>query len=379
MALEVPETPDHPNKHPFSGIMTRIDQPSDAAPTGSKKRVLLTREAADKALPTLLGMAVDLKADLSGHDVKQKIGIITEAWIEGDALWIKGFLYAADFPEEVERIQSMKDELGFSWEIKNIFVKDVKADPWEITDCCFTGAAILEKKKAAYTTTSLAAQAEETIDMTTAEQILEQIKTLNDSFSARMDAIEAAQAETANAMQAGKEHMAKVEPHAAALESCAAAMEKDGIGGHATNGHVKACRAMADHLRAQAAMGKLADAWPGFGGFYAAANDTATAAPAKDNEEIKALRTEFADQLGALQTMLKDMQAAAKQQSPAPERKTLAPQVTSLLARAGITLPEGDKKLTVSEVDKTLAGCNLDNRQRLEVKNALSRSGLLAA
>ena len=39
MAIDIPNTPGHPNKHPFKGVLTRIDQPSArpraAAATGS--------------------------------------------------------------------------------------------------------------------------------------------------------------------------------------------------------------------------------------------------------------------------------------------------------------------------------------------------------
>jgi hypothetical protein len=386
MSLNVPETPDHPNKMPFKGILTRIDEPSDNPPEGSGgKRVLLTRAAAEQALPTLLGMPVDAKANMKGHDVKAKVGTITAATIEGNAIHIEGFLYAADFPQEVRRIQSERADLGFSWEIQNIFVKDTTADPLEITSCVFTGAAILYKDKAAYTTTSLAAQAEEN-DMT--KEILEAITKMGEqmgsvtttlgTLTGRLDKIEASQEEAATAMKAGKEHMAKVEPHAAALESCAAAMEKDGIGGHSRMGHVKACRAMADHLRAAAATGKLADSWPGFDGFYAAAEvkpEVKAADDAKD-KEIKELK----DQVSSLGTKVKDMEAASRRKAEPAERKTLTPQITSLLARNGITLPSGDNtKLAVADIDKALASSGLEPVKRMEIKNTLSKAGLLAA
>jgi hypothetical protein len=390
MALNVPETPGHPNKLPFKGILTRIDEPSDNAPEGSQgKRVMLTRAAAEEALPTLLGMPVDAKANMGGHDVKSKVGTITGATIEGNAIHIEGFLYAADFPSEVRRIQSERDSLGFSWEIQNIFVQDIDADPLVITGCTFTGAAILYKDKAAYTTTSLAAQAEENTDMS--KEILEAIAALGTqvttatttlgTLTTRLDKIEASQAEVTTAMQAGKEHMAKIEPHAAALESCAAAMEKDGIGGHARMGHVKACRAMADHLRAAAATGKLADSWPGADGFYAAAETHAKKDDA-ENADVNALKAEMAtmkDQNAALNTKLEDMKASALKNTPAPERKTLSPHFTSLLARSGLSLPDGDKKLTIGEVDKMLATSTLDPVQRMELKSSLQKHGAVAA
>lgn len=387
MALNVPNTPGHPNKLPFSGILTRIDEPSDNPPEGSKgKRVLLTRAAAEAALPTLLGMPVDAKANMKGHDVKAKVGTITAATIQGNAIHIEGFLFAADFPDEVRRIQSERNDLGFSWEIQNIFVQDVNADPLVITGCTFTGAAILYKDKAAYTTTSLAAQAEEN---TMSKELLDEFKkALNEtiapitdqlgSVTGRLDKIEASQAEAAKEMQAGKEHMAKVEPHAAALEKAADAMEKDGIGGDPRMGHVKALRSMADHLRASAATGKLADYWPGFDGFHAAADKAGTKADVKidDLPEVKALK----DQVASLNTKLEDMKAAAAKGAAPAERKTLTPQITALLARGGVTLPNGDNgQIAVGELDAILSKSSLDVQQRMELKASLRAAGKIAA
>jgi hypothetical protein len=60
MALQMPEVKGHPNRMPFSGVLTRLDTPSDRAPGGSKgKKVILTTSAAERALPSLMGMAVD--------------------------------------------------------------------------------------------------------------------------------------------------------------------------------------------------------------------------------------------------------------------------------------------------------------------------------
>jgi hypothetical protein len=377
MALNVPDTPGHPNKLPFKGILTRIDEPSDNAPEGSRgKRVLLTRSAAEDALPTLLGMPVDAKSNMGGHDVKSKVGTITAATIEGNAIHIEGFLYAADFPSEVKRIQSERDALGFSWEIQNIFVQDIDADPLVITGCTFTGAAILYKDKAAYITTSLAAQAEE---KPMSKEMLEEFKKMLDEtispVAERLGKLEAASEKAVGEMQAGKEHMAKVEPHAAALESCAAAMEKDGIGGHPRMGHVRACQAMADHLRASAAMGKVADAWPGFDGFHAAAEPAKPLVDEAKEKEIAALK----DQVASMNTKLDDMKASAIKNATPPERKTITPAFTQLLARSGLSLPDGDKKLTIGEVDKMLASSSLDPVQRMELKSALGTKGMIAA
>ena len=100
MAVEFPEVHGHPNRLPFEGVLTLVDVPSDKAPSGSRgHRVVLTREAAIAALPSLLGMAVGYKTGWDGHDARQKCGIITSAEMDGRRLTVAGYLFARDFPE----------------------------------------------------------------------------------------------------------------------------------------------------------------------------------------------------------------------------------------------------------------------------------------
>jgi hypothetical protein len=76
-SLDIPSN-DHPNKMPFSGVLTRIDEPSDVAPEGSGgKRVLITMDAAKNALDSLLGMAVNFGFD--DHRPREKVGVISTA------------------------------------------------------------------------------------------------------------------------------------------------------------------------------------------------------------------------------------------------------------------------------------------------------------
>jgi len=80
MAVEFPVVHGHPNRLPFEGVLTLVDVASDKAPSGARgHRVILTRSAAETALPSLLGMAVDYKAGWDGHDARQKCGIISSA------------------------------------------------------------------------------------------------------------------------------------------------------------------------------------------------------------------------------------------------------------------------------------------------------------
>jgi hypothetical protein len=172
MAVEFPEVDGHPNRLPFEGCLTLLDVASDKAPSGARgHRVILTRAAAEEALPSLLGMAVDYKAGWDGHDARQKCGIITSAYfVPSDALrakarsgsevsrlMVSGYLYARDFPEMEERVGGLAagaEDMGMSYELAEAHVADMRAPVWTLTRATFTGAAILLREKAAYRGTS---------------------------------------------------------------------------------------------------------------------------------------------------------------------------------------------------------------------------------
>jgi hypothetical protein len=156
MAVEFPTVAGHPNRVPFEGVLTLVDQPSDKAPSGARgHRVLLTRAAAEAALPSLLGMAVDFKTGWDGHDAKQKCGIITSAEIDGDAVHVSGYLFARDFADMMTEMHAHGDEaLGMSYELADAHVENMRAEVWRLNRATFTGAAILLRSKAAYRNTS---------------------------------------------------------------------------------------------------------------------------------------------------------------------------------------------------------------------------------
>jgi hypothetical protein len=158
MAVEFPEVKGHPNRLPFEGCLTLVDVPSDKAPSGARgHRVVLTRAAAEAAIPSLLGMAVDYKAGWDGHDARQKCGIITAARLDGPRLMVSGFLFAKDYPEmeaKVGGVAATADEMGMSYELADARVADMRASVWRLTQATFTGAAILLREKAAYRGTS---------------------------------------------------------------------------------------------------------------------------------------------------------------------------------------------------------------------------------
>jgi hypothetical protein len=166
MAIEMPAVHAHPNRAAFRGVLTTVDVASDKSPSGARgHRVLLTRRAAEAAIPSLMGMGLGYSPSLDRHDARRKIGVITRAEIVGRTIEIGGFLYARDFPEIVAEIgrpghsgaapraRPERAGLGMSYEITDALVEDITASVWVLNRVTFTGAAVLRRDKAAYRST----------------------------------------------------------------------------------------------------------------------------------------------------------------------------------------------------------------------------------
>ena len=143
----------HPNRIPFDGVLTRLDEPSDKAPNGSRgHRVILPVDVAEEAIPTLIGMAVAFNVEWDGHNPRQKCGVITAAWVEGKELLVAGHLYGRDFPEVAAAMLKPGVSMGMSYEMVDAHVEDMRKALWTLSKVTFTGAAILLRDKAAYRT-----------------------------------------------------------------------------------------------------------------------------------------------------------------------------------------------------------------------------------
>jgi len=115
MAITMPEVADHPNRTPFEGVLTLVDEASTRPPSGAR----------------------------------------TEADVIGNQLQVRGYLFGRDFPEVVQQLrQSEAVHMGMSYELANAHVADMQAEVWTLTRATFTGAAILLREKAAYRNTS---------------------------------------------------------------------------------------------------------------------------------------------------------------------------------------------------------------------------------
>ncbi len=324
MALEIPDFPEHPNRVPFSGVLTRLDAPSDRAPGGAAgHRVLLTRAAAERALPSLLGMAVDYAPGLRSHDVRRKIGIITRAEIVGDRLEVGGHFFGKDFPDILSEIRAQRERLGMSYEVTGVRVADPKAAVWVLERVVFTGAAVLERSAAAYQATSLAAGSaasrQGSFDFTNQGDIMD------DKLTQTLDVL--------------------------AQSSRALAAEFSGL------------RATLEELRAtQESMARMLEI-----------NPRPQSAPAELETRV--------EELGCASDVLRRQNEALRAQADRfaaqATRKTLPPQLLTLLAKSHVAVdaigPNGQVDVVV--LDKALEGLPVE--QRMAVKSQLARAGAL--
>jgi hypothetical protein len=392
MALDIPDVADHPNRAPFTGILVRLDEPSDYAVGGADgHKIVIPSEVAKAGLASLLGMAVDFKPSFDGHNPQSKIGIITSADVDGKELPIGGFFYAKDFPDEVAFIRKEKELLGFSYEA-DVRVREIDEDPWVLSAITFTGAAVLYKADAAYTTTSLVASA--SAGPTAAgekgrEAMAEKdVSKLIEEILGRVKALEDLGVEHNTAMQANKAVIDKIHPHAEAMKACAEAMRAEGIGLHAKRGHVAILHKMAAHMCAEAAMGRIPHEVPHHvfhdtDYMYASAADgrqgTEDGGQRTDGggaNEIKVFAEAIKTEIASLATLVKDIQAKAFENAASPGRKTISPEISALLNKIGLQA-EADGTLKVEDVDRTLEAAGIKGKAAIEAKLRLMSNGML--
>jgi len=276
LALELPPGR-HPNRLPFRGVLTVVDEPSDRAPSGARgHRVIVARAAAEAALPSLIGMALDYTPRFDGHDARRKVGIITGAEIVGKQLEVEGYVFSRDFPELASELKlQARGALGMSYELADAHIENTAAPLWKITKMTFTGAAVLLRDKAAYSSTWIK------IEATGEKKKMEQ--------------------------QEMQEFVSTTERLARAAESLTATVE----------------RLEAQHGQLSARIEKI------------------VATIDEQGPESEALRSRIAELEEQNATLKASLNAQSKEnQPPASGRKTLPPLVSTLLAKNGVELPD---------------------------------------
>jgi hypothetical protein len=353
MSLELPAVARHPNRHPFRGVLTLVDVASERAPAGARgHRVILTRAAAETAIPSLLGMGLGYRPALDGHDARRKVGIITSADIVGRSLEVRGYLFARDFPELVRELRAGgKTLLGMSYEIADARVADVKASIWKLTEVTFTGAAILRRSKAAYPDTwielvppgrplgGLHAQARQ---HSGGQATTSSISTRKQPAPALLQSGPALQAGARMNEETTQQLIATTQRLAAAAEALSEA----------------AGRLETQHRELGEQQHTLDDK---IGRMVAAIEDQGAASVTDLKERVAQLERENAE-----------LKTHASRISANSTRKTLPPLVTALLSKSGV---DSADKIDAATLDKTLASLSVE--QRIAVKAQMARAGLI--
>jgi hypothetical protein len=146
----------HVNAMPWEGTLLILDEPSTKPPNGAEGHLIFVpKKVAKQKLKTLIGMGINYATDLSGHQPRRKVGVITHAWIDGGKVKVRGQIWKKDFPEASQDLK--QKALGMSMELADVLVEDKDSRVWKLIDFTFTGATILRKSAAAYFKTALAA------------------------------------------------------------------------------------------------------------------------------------------------------------------------------------------------------------------------------
>lgn len=331
----------HPNKAPFHGVLTRIDEASTRPPHGSNgHKVLIPRAVAQAALPSLVGMPIDFSAGLTDHDRQRVVGIIEQGSIAGNDLLVAGYLLEKNWPDDVAAIRRQKHVLGMSYEVSDVEVADVHAAVWTLTHLTFTGAAILFKEAAAYQDTAIAAATED-LSMAETDALFEQLTKINTSMALLAAHDEQADAEAALADEADAASLAE-QAATARTQAQRARMDAD---------EDEAARhdedAAAKHL---AALGKRTAAAQRYDALAARAKEAKDeAAATKFEASATRLREEDASQQALVAAALKtqEQQAAATKEAPEDRMMALFAKFMGLMAQTH----DDDKALSGAEHD----------------------------
>ena len=163
--IQVTQIPSHPNKMLWTGIVCRVGSPSTYAPCGTGGKLLvLTEEAATAAAPSMVNMPLNCEwpddfwnseaheEAMTGHDLDNVIGTVTEAKVDNGAFICSGIIWKQNFPDVAYLVNNAVESLGFSIE-GNINSATEDDETVTATDIVFTGLATLWKKCAAWQNT----------------------------------------------------------------------------------------------------------------------------------------------------------------------------------------------------------------------------------
>lgn len=151
------------NRHPFEGILFKIDQPSEASPSiGPSLPLYIPSNVAQLAVNTVNGLPLDAHESLRQHSNQDITGVILSAQIKDDDFIVKGYLWPWSKPNKVEQIAANARDLGMSM---NAIAKGRKAEQngrqvFFVENLKLLGANILYSDRATFRQTRVSAAAD---------------------------------------------------------------------------------------------------------------------------------------------------------------------------------------------------------------------------
>lgn len=155
------------NKLPFEGVLFRIDEPSESAPSkGSLLPLYIPMQLARQVVEQINesgGLPLDMHETLAQHANEQIAGIMNHGEIQGNDLVVRGHLFPWSQRERVALISANRERLGMSMNARarghEMVVEGKKV--WWIDDIELLGANILFSDAATYQKTRVIAAAEQ--------------------------------------------------------------------------------------------------------------------------------------------------------------------------------------------------------------------------
>lgn len=406
LSVDASEDKSHPNRMPFSGVLVTLDAPSDQPPHGSDGHLIqMPKEAAARRLRSLIGMGVNYAPELTDHAPRKKVGVITSAWLEGNAVRVKGHIWKHDFPEAVVDIKG-KNGLGMSMELGEVRVRDTDEDVWILDDFQFTGATILKSGRAAYWQTSLAASADQggNKDMDTKDKDKSQGELLTASIAAAVgQAVAPGMQSIADAnvkvLAALEKLTSVVADSQTSIMAAVEALSVDVTAGgfpfdkkdeekkdDAKDEDKKDDDEAAKDVEAKAIAAAAADKAKEDASKKRATTIATVAAAAATITRLQAQIDTLAAEKAETDRKLTDIQAQTERYAARVERKTMSPELSNLLEKGGVNISDvlaagsgSVKPMLASEVDAAFerSGINLSPQDRIRFKNELSQAGAL--
>lgn len=151
----------NPNTIPLKGVLFRIDEPSETAPSkGSAYPLFIPRDVAEKAMEFVnaaKGLPLDADDSFDKHANEDIIGIMTSAEIEGADFIVKGHLFPWNQKNKVGAIALNQNDLGMSLNgrASGNIVEINGSKVFHLSSLEILGANILLKNRATYQKTRL--------------------------------------------------------------------------------------------------------------------------------------------------------------------------------------------------------------------------------